>query len=233
MLIIWFTDISLNHPTTQLYIFFLTTFIFLVYFMRTPDTHLALGLPLPSCDRILDGTYDERRPAVNALIVSLLSVCADPAIAQEGSLLSEQPPYLAVFKTQDEGHHNYDQLSLGIRIPFLGGEITDEGPGEKWTDFFKSAGFGLSMRGAYLWSTSPSFALGPYVGLSFDWFSGDRQFIDDGFGGFTLEPDTLFMMRSSVGLVLRENLGRRIMLEQYIGIGFALYNTGFRRSPRR
>jgi hypothetical protein len=161
---------------------------------------------------------------MNILVVLLLSAGAASAATQDGSMLSEQPPYMAVFYAQDERHQDYDQLTLGIRIPFLGGDITDEGVGEKWTDFFKSAGFGLSMRGAYLWSTSPAFAIGPYVGLSFDWFSGERQFFDDGVDSFSIEADTLFMMRSTVGVVLRENLGRRIMLEQYIGIGFALYS---------
>jgi hypothetical protein len=111
----------------------------------------------------------------------------------------------------------YRELSVGVRVPFLAGDIDNFG--EKWTDYFESVGVGLEISGARLWSVSDKVAIGVYLSLDVDMFSGKTIDV----GGIQEAFDDLTMVRFMVGCRVRETFGKFFM-DQNIGIGLVSYS---------
>lgn len=116
----------------------------------------------------------------------------------------------------------YNQLTISLRVPFLGGKLDNEG--DKWTDFFDSAGIGFGLDGSYLWSVSQKVAVGIYVAFDIDDFSGKTITADAGNGPVQEAYDDLVMTRFVVGARVRETFGVFFM-DQNIGFGWATYSA--------
>lgn len=139
------------------------------------------------------------------------------AIAQEEFRAMDGRP-LAISLLPDEKISRYNELTATIRIPFLGGSMSNMG--DNWTDFFASSGVGIGLDGSYLWSVSSKVALGVYTSLAVDFISGKSVTVATSSGPVTEDFDDLVTTRFMFGGRIRETFGRFFM-DQNIGIGFA------------
>lgn len=113
-----------------------------------------------------------------------------------------------------------DQMTIGIRLPFLGGDADNEG--DKWTDLFHD-GVGFGLDGSFLWRMSDKVYFGVYTAFQVDVFGGKSETVDVGFGPVKETLDDLVMTRFIVGARIRETFGHFFM-DQNIGFGFATYS---------
>jgi hypothetical protein len=154
-------------------------------------------------------------------VVGFLVAMQFTAVAQEEfRALDGRPLTMSVLPVDKGGMYN--EMTIAIRIPFLGGDLSNEG--DKWKDFFESTGIGLGLDGSYLWAVSDKVALGIYTALHIDFFGGKDMDVDIG-GGVLLNEsfDDLVMTRFIVGGRIRETFGKFFM-DQNIGFGFATYS---------
>lgn len=115
----------------------------------------------------------------------------------------------------------YDEMTIGIRIPILGGKMDNEG--DKWSDIFHSPGIGFNIDGSFLWSVSEKVALGVYTTFELDSFSGKSTTVDLGSGPVDESIDNLIMTRFLVGGRIRESF-RSFFMDQSMAFGFATYS---------
>jgi len=116
----------------------------------------------------------------------------------------------------------YDEMTIGLRIPFLGGRLDNQG--DKWRDVFNSSGVGFGLDGSFLWTVSGKVALGIYTAFDIDVFGGKSTTVDLGSGPVKESQDDLVMTRFLVGGRIRETFGIFFM-DQNIGLGFATYGA--------
>jgi hypothetical protein len=113
------------------------------------------------------------------------------------------------------------ELSLGFRIPILGGENNNR-TSDKWSDVYNAAGFGFFAQYSPLFKISPVVHFGPYVGFSVDVFDG--QVVEQGFGS-AVDVDPIAETRLILGARVREQWGAFFM-DQNIGFGVISYGQG-------
>jgi hypothetical protein len=154
-------------------------------------------------------------------VVVFLAGMQFTAVAQETFLDLEGRPLPNTVLNLDKSA-GYDELSIGIRIPFLTGNA-DNG-GDKWTDLFHSPGIGFNLEGSFLWAMSDKVALGIYTSFDLDNFNGKSQTVDVGNGPETMTLDHLLMTRFLVGFRIRETF-RSFFMDQSIGFGWANYSA--------
>jgi hypothetical protein len=118
-------------------------------------------------------------------------------------------------------------MTVGIRVPFLGGSLDNEG--DKWSDIFHSSGIGFELAGSFLWTVSDKVAVGIYTTFELDDFGGKTTTVDLGAGPVDIAQDDLLMTRFLVGARVRETFGHFFM-DQNMGFGFATYSASNARS---
>jgi hypothetical protein len=159
------------------------------------------------------------------LWVILAAAQTTPVGQEEFRTLDGAPLHLAVFKVDKA--EGYDEMTLGIRVPFLGGKLDNEG--DKWTDVFHSSGIGFNLDGSFLWAASSKVAVGIYTTFELDSFGGKTTTVDLGAGPVDITQDDLLMTRFLVGARVRETFGH-FFLDQNMGFGFATYSSSSARA---
>jgi hypothetical protein len=116
------------------------------------------------------------------------------------------------------------ELTLGIRVPFLGGDF-DKGKTLKWNEVYSNEGGGFEVKYSALFRVSPNVSIGPYAGFALDVFGGKTIDVDPGTGLERWDVDPLVMIRIVFGVRAREQWGAFFM-DQNIGIGPVIYSAG-------
>jgi hypothetical protein len=166
---------------------------------------------------------------LKTIAAAILGVLAFPlsALAQsEPSLLRGWQPSgtLAQSAFPDDERRAYPELTLGVHVPFLGGDL-DDTKTTKWNDLYSSAGGGFEAMYSHLFRVSPVVSVGPYAGFTVDVFGGKTIDFDKGPGVQTYDLDPLAMFRLIFGARIREQWGAFFM-DQNIGLGPVVYGSG-------
>jgi hypothetical protein len=162
--------------------------------------------------------------ALVALLASPLSALAqsDPSLLRDwkpGGSLSLPPTQEVVDRTA------IDELTLGIRVPFLGGDLDNSGSSKKWKDLYGTAGGGFEAKYSHLFKVSPVVAIGPYAGFTLDVFGGKTIVVDPGTGPENWDVDPWAVARLVFGARFREQWGAFFM-DENIGFGPVFYSSG-------
>jgi hypothetical protein len=153
------------------------------------------------------------------------------ALAQgEPSLLRDWTPTVGLAQEVVETRPGIDELTLGIRIPFLGGDLDNSGSSMKWDDLYGNAGGGFEAKYSHLFKVSPVVSVGPYAGFTIDVFGGNHIDLDPGSGTQTFDVDPWAVVRLVFGARVRQQWGAFFM-DENIGLGPVFYAAGTASDP--
>jgi hypothetical protein len=147
---------------------------------------------------------------------------SDPSLLRDwkpGGSLSLPP------KQEVEVRSAIDEVTLGIRVPFLGGDLDNSGLSKKWKDLYGSAGGGFEAKYSHLFKISPVGAIGAYAGFTLDVFGGKTIVVDPGTGPETWDVDPWAVTRLIFGARVRQQWGAFFM-DENIGFGPVFYSRG-------
>ncbi len=165
------------------------------------------------------------------MFIAILGILVFPlsAFAQsEPSLLRDWKPggSLSLPPTQEvEARNAIDEVTFGIRVPFLGGDLDNSGSSKKWQDLYGTAGGGFEVKYSHLFKVSPVVAVGPYAGFTVDVFGGKTIEVDPGTGPETWDVDPWAVTRLIFGARCRQQWGAFFM-DENIGLGPVFYANG-------
>jgi hypothetical protein len=160
------------------------------------------------------------------ILGALFALLALPMTALAQAEREWRPPLTLTLGPQevDVPRPAYAELTLGIRVPFLGGDL-DNSDSKQWNDLYNSAGGGFEAKYSHLFKVSPVVAVGPYAGLTLDVFGGKTIDVDPGTGLETWDVDPWVVTRIVVGARVRETFGA-FWMDQNIGLGPVIYAFG-------
>ncbi|HZE97317.1 MAG TPA: hypothetical protein VE981_09845 [Planctomycetota bacterium] len=165
---------------------------------------------------------------MKSLIAAVLAVLAMPLAAQaQSDALWEWRPSgrLDVVQVVDPGPEVIHEVSLGFRLPILGGDNNNK-TGDKWSDVYRPVGFGFFAQYSALFRVSPVVSVGPYISVSTDVFVGDLVTADTTAGNAGLiDVDPISETRLVFGARVREQWGA-FVFDQNLGIGPIFYGSG-------
>jgi hypothetical protein len=170
---------------------------------------------------------------VKTSLFAILGVLALPlsALAQgEPSLLRDWNPAVGPAQEVVEPRPGIDELTLGIRIPFLGGDADNSGSSMKWSDLYGTAGGGFEAKYSHLFKVSPVVSVGPYAGFTVDVFGGNHMDVDPGTGLERWDVDPWAVTRLVFGARVREQWGAFFM-DENLGLGPVFYAAGTASDP--
>jgi hypothetical protein len=164
------------------------------------------------------------------VILGLLALPLSALAKGEPSLLRDWNSAGGPAQEVAETRPAIDELTLGIRIPFLGGDLDNTGSSRKWKDLYGEAGGGFEAKYSHLFKVSPVVAVGPYAGFTVDVFGGNHIDVDPGTGLERWDVDPWAVSRLVFGARVREQWGAFFM-DENIGLGPVFYAAGTASDP--
>lgn len=104
-------------------------------------------------------------------------------------------------------------LTIVQRFSVPDGEL---GPGLDYEDLF-DAGYGFGVEFDYLMPAGLGWRYGPYIGIGWDWFQGQREDI----GGTEYEAETATIFNVMAGIKAAIMIDQSFYLEMRLGIGMS------------